>query len=143
MATRQRRKSVIGPLIVPLIAIGFSAYFAWHAWHGSFGVEARRELDLTADKLQAEVAGLESERATIERRVRLLRPQGLESDMLDERGRAILGFAQANEVAIYPNAQPAVAAPVALAKPIISKPVNTHKITQNELNRQSPETSDD
>jgi cell division protein FtsB len=150
MATRQRRKSIIGPFIVPLIAIGFSAYFAWHAWHGSFGVEARRELDVTADALRAQLAELQTEKATIERRVKLLRPQSLESDMLDERGRAILGYAQANEVAIYPNAPasatvaPAPAAmPIALVKPVISKPVNSHKITQNELNKQSREVSDD
>ncbi len=122
MATRQRRKSVLGPLIVPLIAICFSAYFAWHAWHGSFGVEARRELDRTADKLRLELSDLGTEKATIERRVKLLRPQGLESDMLDERGREILGYSQANEVAIYLNARPpAPAAPA--VKPISSKPV--------------------
>jgi cell division protein FtsB len=143
MATRQRRKSVLGPLIIPLIAIGFSAYFAWHAWHGAFGVEARRELDVTADKLRTELAGLEADRATIERRVRLLRPQSLESDMLDERGRAILGFAQADEVAIYPNARPPAAAPIALSKPISSKLVNGHKLTQNELSRQTTENPDD
>ncbi len=143
MATRQRRKSVIGPLIVPLIVIGFSAYFAWQAWHGSFGVEARRQLDQTASQLRAELQDLSNEKATIERRVALLRPQGLESDMLDERGREILGYAEPDEIAIYPNAKPATASPLASIKSVIQKPVNTHKITQNELKKQIQEESED
>ncbi len=114
---------MIAPLIVPLIAIGFSGYFAWHAWHGAFGVEARRELDLTADKLRIELAGLASEKDGIERRVKLLRPQGLESDMLDERSREILGYAQANEIAIYPNARPLVALPMIGPRTVSPKPV--------------------
>jgi len=121
MATRQRRKSVIAPLVVPLIAIGFSAYFAWHGWHGSFGVEARRQLDVTADQLRAELADLSHEKETIERRVRLLRPQSLESDMLDERGREILGYAEGNEIALYPNARPQLAPTRAPLKPVSSK----------------------
>ncbi|MDR3496057.1 MAG: septum formation initiator family protein [Ancalomicrobiaceae bacterium] len=111
MATRQRRKSVLAPLALPLVAVLFSAYFAWHAWHGSFGVEARRQFDVEADRLRAQLVELDQEKATIERRVQLLRPQGLESDMLDERAREILGFAHPNDVAIYPHARISALAP--------------------------------
>lgn len=38
---------------------------------------------------------------TAERRVSLLRAQSLESDMLDERARDILGFAQADELVVF------------------------------------------
>ncbi len=102
MATRQYRKSIVGSLIIPAIAVCFSGYFAYHAYHGAFGMEARKQFDREADRLRAQLAGLTQEKTTIERRVQLLRPQSLESDMLDERGRDILGFAQANEVAVYP-----------------------------------------
>ena len=109
MATRQRRKSILAPLALPLVPILFCAYFAWHAWHGSFGVEARRQFDADADRLRVQLAELEKEKATVERRVQLLRPQKLDPDMLDERGREILGFAQPNDVAVYLLAQaPAV-----------------------------------
>lgn len=121
MATRQRRKSLFAPLVLPLIAISFSGYFAWHAWHGEFGVEARRQLDATADKLRAELADLTTEKETVERRVKLLQSQSLESDMLDERGRAILGYAQANEIAIYPNARPLAVLPMPSPKGVIQK----------------------
>lgn len=101
MSTRQRRKSYLRPLIVPTIAIGFSAYFAWHAWHGAFGIEARRDLERQTALVQAELDGLKAERATLERRVALLRANSLESDMLDERVREILGFANPHDIVVY------------------------------------------
>ncbi len=104
MSTRQRKKSYIRPLIVPVIALGFSGYFAWHGWHGSFGIEARRQLAVEAERLDGELDKVKSERRTIERRVALLRAANLESDMLDERAREILGFANSNEVAIVATA---------------------------------------
>ncbi len=104
MSTRQHRKSYVRPLVVPLIAIAFSGYFAWHGWHGSFGVEARRQLTVEADRLKTELAVVKKERAAIEHRVGLLRSSSLESDMLDERAREILGFANANEMAVVASA---------------------------------------
>ena len=104
MSTRQHRKSYLRPLVVPVIALGFSGYFAWHGWHGSFGIEARRQLTVEADRLDRELDGVKKERRAIELRVNLLRSSSLESDMLDERAREILGFANANEVAVVASA---------------------------------------
>jgi len=100
MSTRQHRKSYVRPLIVPVIALAFSGYFAWHGWHGSFGVEARRQLTVEAERLGHELETVKKERRAIELRVGLLRSSSLESDMLDERAREILGFANANEMAV-------------------------------------------
>lgn len=107
MSTRQRKKSYLRPLIVPVIAIAFSGYFAWHGWHGSFGIEARRHLAAEAVRLNAELEKVKAERRAVERRVALLRSASLESDMLDERAREILGFANSNEIAIVARATPA------------------------------------
>jgi cell division protein FtsB len=104
MSTRQRKKSYLRPLIVPVIALGFSGYFAWHGWHGSFGIEARRQLAVEAARLDADLEKVKAERRAVERRVALLRSASLESDMLDERAREILGFANSNEVAIVAGA---------------------------------------
>lgn len=106
MSTRQRKKSYLKPLIVPVIALGFSGYFAWHGWHGSFGIEARRQLAVEAKRLDADLTRVKEERKVMERRVALLRSASLESDMLDERAREILGFANGNEVAIVAGATP-------------------------------------
>ena len=104
MSTRQHRRSYVRPLIVPLIAVAFSGYFAWHGWHGSFGIEARRNLDQEATRLQGELDKVKTERQAIERRVNLLRSASLESDMLDERAREILGVANQNEIAVVASA---------------------------------------
>jgi cell division protein FtsB len=104
MSTRQRRKSWIRPLIVPAIALAFSGYFAWHGWHGSFGIEARRQLAVEAARLDGELDRVRNERKLIEHRVTLLRSSSLESDMLDERAREILGFANAKEIAVVASA---------------------------------------
>jgi cell division protein FtsB len=104
MSTRQRRKSYVRPLIVPMIALAFSGYFAWHAWHGSFGIEARRQLAVEAIHLDDELTRIRKERNVLEHRVGLLRSSSLESDMLDERAREILGFANANEIAVVASA---------------------------------------
>lgn len=104
MSTRQRKKSYLRPLIVPTIALAFSGYFAWHGWHGSFGIEARRQLAIEATRLEGELARLHEERRVVERRVNLLRSASLESDMLEERAREILGYANANEIAIVATA---------------------------------------
>lgn len=101
MSTRQRKKSIVRPFILPLVALGFSAYFAWHGWHGSFGIEARRVLDREAARLEQVMTEVRAERLEIERKVALLRAQSLERDMLDERSREILGFAQPDEIVIY------------------------------------------
>ena len=115
MSTRQHRKSYLRPLIVPTIALAFSGYFAWHGWHGSFGIEARRQLAVDAARLEGDLDRLHAERRAIERRVNLLRAQSLESDMLDERAREILGFANGNEVAIVAGATS-------------SKPINRNRV---------------
>lgn len=104
MSTRQHRQSYLRPLIVPVIALTFSGYFAWHGWHGSFGIEARRQLDQDAARLESDLARVRAERVVIERRVNLLRSASLESDMLDERAREILGLANVNEIAIVASA---------------------------------------
>lgn len=101
MSTRQHKKSLVRPFLLPLVALGFSGYFAWHGWHGSFGIEARRALDAEAARLEATMAELKAEKAEVERRVSLLRASSLESDMLDERAREILGFAQPGELVVY------------------------------------------
>ncbi len=104
MSTRQRKNSYLRPLVVPVIALAFSGYFAWHGWHGSFGIEARRHLAVEAARLDGELERVKAERRAVERRVALLRSASLESDMLDERAREILGFANSNEIAIVAGA---------------------------------------
>ena len=104
MATRQRRQSKLRPLILPAICLAATAYFAVHAYHGSSGVLARAAIDARIADLKTELAAVTEVREQMEKKVRLLRAASVERDMLDERARALLGFASANEVVVMRTA---------------------------------------
>jgi cell division protein FtsB len=104
IATRLRRRlrSVMGPLL-GLFAI---SYFAYHAVEGD-----RVLLDwwqLNRDVRQAEVtlAALDQERDALDRRARLLRPERLDPDMLEERARVMADLGHEDEVVILRTVQP-------------------------------------
>jgi cell division protein FtsB len=93
--------------LIPVCCALLLVYFGYHAIQGDRGLlswvklsdqigEARIALDVTAD-----------ERATLERKVALLRPEGLDPDMLDERARYMLSLARPDEVVIYIDASTA------------------------------------
>lgn len=78
-------------------------YFIMHSVVGDNGMLTmmNKESDLAQAKLQ--LRDLEKERMAIETRARLLRPDSLDLDMLDERARALLGYTKPNEYVIYFN----------------------------------------
>ena len=100
MWTKQRKKRRSGALIVPALATVFLSYFGFHAWHGEFGIFSSYQLvDRKAD-LEAKLAGLRSERQSLEGRVLLLQDGTIEKDMLDEQARRALNLSQADEIVI-------------------------------------------
>lgn len=100
MATRQRRQSKLRPLVLPALCLAATAYFASHAYSGSSGVLAREAVDQRVVALKSELAAVTEQREQMEKKVRLLRAASVERDMLDERARALLGLAAANEVIV-------------------------------------------
>lgn len=100
MRTRQYRKSHMGRLIVPTIALSFLAYFAVHAQGGKYGMESKKVLAEELATVELRYAALVSERESLERRVQLLHDGTLERDMIDERARRLLGFTAPDEITI-------------------------------------------
>ncbi|MCI0431599.1 MAG: septum formation initiator family protein [Rhodospirillales bacterium] len=98
----RRAPGILPPL---LGALAFS-YFAYHAVEGDRGLRSwlklRQEI-ATARSTEAELA---AERAVLERRVALLRPESLDRDMLEERARAVLNLAHPDERVILQNDAP-------------------------------------
>ncbi len=86
------------PVALPLLATLAIGYFGYHAVQGDRGVlswlQLKQEIAATGAELEAERAA----RLRLARRVALLKPEGLDRDMLDERARAVLGLAHADEV---------------------------------------------
>lgn len=91
----RRRARHAGLPLVLAVAIG---YFSYHAVQGDRGLVAWLGLTHEIAETTAELQAARAERQAIERRVVLLKADGLDPDMLDERARIVLGLAHADEV---------------------------------------------
>ena len=100
MSTRQRRKTISRHLVLPAVTVAFLCYFAYHAFHGDYGLFARARFDHQAEMLRKELASVRAQRELLESRVVLLRPESLDPDMIDERARQSLNVAHPNELII-------------------------------------------
>ena len=93
---RRRARHVIVPLLGALLV----AYFGYHAIEGDRGLLAY--LKLTQELKKAEISRdlIQADRQMIERRVALLRPAGVDPDMLDKRARVMLNLGRRDELTI-------------------------------------------
>jgi cell division protein FtsB len=100
MITRKRLRNIA-------LALGFYAlsgaavgYFAYHAHHGERGLHAKASYKIRIAQLEAEIQSVRVEKADWERRVRLMRAESLDRDVLEERARALLNTAHKNDVIV-------------------------------------------
>jgi cell division protein FtsB len=98
MVTRSRFKAFITGLALYVIAAALIGYFGVNAYTGKYGLNAQQELDTEIVGLTAELQRLKQERTGAERRIALLRSDSLDPDMLDERIRAQLDFADPHDL---------------------------------------------
>lgn len=98
MVSRNRLKSALAVAALYAIASAAIAYFGINAYTGRYGLNARQELDQEIVALMTELGRVKRERAESEQRVSLLRSNGLDPDMLDERVRFQLDFANSRDV---------------------------------------------
>jgi len=100
MWTRHRRRSPLRHFVFPVFVAGVFAYFVHHAMTGTLGLASKQQYEARIVVLQAELAGLESQRSALERKTAMLRDGSLERDMIDEQARRLLGVTRANEIVI-------------------------------------------
>jgi cell division protein FtsB len=100
MVTRKRLRAVLNALALYTIAALVIGYFGVNAYSGNHGLRARQDLDQQIAQLSDELGSLKAERANWERRVVLLRPESIDPDMLDERARALLNYADPRELTL-------------------------------------------
>jgi cell division protein FtsB len=100
MVTRNRLRSVLNALALYTIAALVIGYFGVNAYTGNHGLRAKQDLDQQIGQLTSELAALKSERSIWERRVGLLKPQSIDPDMLDERARALLDYADPRDLTL-------------------------------------------
>ena len=103
MVSRSRLKSLLTGLALYTMAAAMVGYFGVNAYTGKYGVNARQELDQEIIALTSELARLKKERTEGEQRVSLLRSDRLDPDMLDERARYQLDYANPHDIVRMTN----------------------------------------
>jgi cell division protein FtsB len=98
MVSHRRRRAILTVVGLYLFAALFVGYFAANAFSGNHGLRAQADLEQQLASMQTELGQLKAERALWERRVSLLRSDRIDPDMLDERARALLGYADARDL---------------------------------------------
>jgi cell division protein FtsB len=100
MVTRKWLRAGLIALVLYSFAAAVIGYFGLNAYSGNRGLRAQQELDEQIAQLNDELAGLRAERATWERRVLLLRAGSIDPDMLDERARTLLNYADPRDLTL-------------------------------------------
>jgi cell division protein FtsB len=100
MVSHRRRHTILTALGLYTFAALFIGYFGANAYTGNHGLRAQQGLDQQMGSLQQELAHLKAERKVWEHRVSLLRSDGIDPDMLDERARALLGYADPRDLTL-------------------------------------------
>ena len=100
MVTHRRRRSILTAFALYILAAAFIGYFAVNAFTGNHGLRAQQDLDQQMTSIKDELDALKSERAEWEQRVSLLRPDRIDPDMLEERGRALLDYVDPRDVTL-------------------------------------------
>ena len=103
MVSRSRLKSFLTGLALYTMAAAMIGYFGVNAYTGKYGLNARQELDSEIVALTTELARLKRERAEGEQRVSLLRSDRVDPDMLDERARYQLDYANPHDLVRLTN----------------------------------------
>ena len=83
-----------------LFAYGLAIYFGYHAVVGSRGLLAWRQLNHEIAATELELAAVRAERQALEDKVRRLRPDSLDADLIDELARRDLSLAAPLDVII-------------------------------------------
>jgi|SRR5690625_571637 len=91
----------LGQVAPQALAAAAVAYFAFHAVQGERGLMAYKRLSEELQETQTLAQQVATERARWEHQVALLRPEGIDPDMLEERARVLLNYLRDDEIVIY------------------------------------------
>jgi cell division protein FtsB len=102
MVTRKRLRSILTVLGLYVLAALLIGYFGVNAYSGDRGLKAKQDIDQQMAALSDDLARLKIERAQWQRRIALLKSDDIDPDMLDERARALLDYADPNDLTMMP-----------------------------------------
>jgi cell division protein FtsB len=99
MIKKNRLKSIkfTKKTVFNMVILLMLLYFIFHSIYGSRGVIAYFKLQAELENAHSKLNTLRVERLEIENKAKLLRPESLDKDMLDEKARNVLGVVSPNE----------------------------------------------
>jgi cell division protein FtsB len=100
MVTRPRLRSFFTGLGLYLLAAALIGYFGLNAYTGDHGLRAREQMDKQIATLTNDLAQASAERDTLQRRIKLLKSDSVDPDMLDERARQLLDYADPHDLVL-------------------------------------------
>ena len=100
MVTRPRLRSFFTGLGLYALAAALIGYFGLNAYSGDHGLRAREQMDKQIASLTDQLAQATAERDAWQRRIRLLKSDSVDPDMLDERARDLLDYADPHDLVL-------------------------------------------
>lgn len=106
MIVRTRWRSILQTATLHLGAAALIGYFAFQGYNGQYGLLARRTFEQQHTALTLERDKLRSQREALQSKVRLLSPDLIDADMLDEQARSMLNLVHPKDLVLLrsPNA---------------------------------------
>lgn len=98
--------SVVKQYAALLFGALLAAYFLYHTVYGEKGYLTEKHLQAEVRKAEDNLHDVQDDRQALERRVKGLKPESLDPDLLDEEARRQLGFTKPEEkVILTPQVQ--------------------------------------
>jgi cell division protein FtsB len=98
MVSRRKLRIVLSTLGLYVGCALVIGYFGVNAYTGNHGLRAKQDLDQQFAALSEELDQLKQQRADWQRRVKLLKSDSIDPDMLDERARVVLNYLDPREL---------------------------------------------
>jgi cell division protein FtsB len=80
--------------------MGMIGYFGWYGFHGARGYPYRDRLVAQLDSVTLAATEMTTKRQTIEARVKLMRPESVDPDLLDELARSTLYVGKSTDIVV-------------------------------------------
>ena len=101
MPTSETSLSLPRRLIGPFICVLVLFYLGFHAVSGERGLVVLFKETRKLEQLEAKLDAVQSRRAQMEKKIRLMSSRSLDLDMLDEQARQVIGYAGKDEVVLF------------------------------------------
>ena len=101
MVVRTRISAILVPLLAYCLAGAAVSYFVWQARYGLRGLETKAEYKTQIIRLSTELEGLDIERRQWEHRIKLIRSESVDRDLLEEQAHGVLGRYDRRDVVVF------------------------------------------